>query len=86
MPRHISTYWRNIYGDTAVDGTVGAFPCGYAFFGANRMLYGSDYPFGPEHGEDFVRTNLDGIKAMYIPDEEKERILGGNAKRLLKIK
>ena len=42
LPRHISEYWGNIYGDTAVDGTLGAFPCGYAFFGADRMLYGSD--------------------------------------------
>jgi len=85
LPRHISEYWGNIYGDTAVDGTLGAFPCGYAFFGADRMLYGSDYPFGPEAGEDFIRENLAGVKFMYIPPEEKEKILGENAKRLLKI-
>jgi len=48
LPRHISEYWGNIYGDTAVDGTAGAFPCGYAFFGSDRMMYGSDYPFGAE--------------------------------------
>jgi len=85
LPRHISEYWGNIYGDTAVDGTLGAFPCGYAFFGADRMLYGSDYPFGAEAGEDFVRENLAGVKSMCIPPEEKEKILGENAKRLLKI-
>lgn len=86
LPRHISEYWGNIYGDTAVDGTLGAFPCGYAFFGADRMLYGSDYPFGAEAGEDFIRENLAGVKSMYIPPEAKEKILGENAKRLLKIK
>jgi len=85
LPRHISEYWGNIYGDTAVDGTLGAFPCGYAFFGADRMVYGSDYPFGAEAGEDFIRENLAGVKSMYIPPEEKEKILGENAKRLLKI-
>jgi len=85
LPRHISEYWGNIYGDTAVDGTSGAFPCGYAFFGSDRMMYGSDYPFGAEAGEDFIRENLAGVKAMYIPEEEKKKILGGNAKRLLKI-
>jgi len=85
LPRHISEYWGNIYGDTAVDGTLGAFPCGYAFFGADRMVYGSDYPFGAEAGEDFIRENLAGVKSMYIPPEEKEKILGKNAKRLLKI-
>jgi len=85
LPRHISEYWGNIYGDTAVDGTPGAFPCGYAFFGSDRMMYGSDYPFGAEAGEDFIRENLAGVKAMYIPEEEKRKILGGNAGKLLKI-
>ena len=85
LPKHISEYWGNIYGDTAVDGTPGAFPCGYAFFGAERMLYGSDYPFGAEMGEDFVRENLAQVKAMYIPDEEKEKILWKNSKKMFKI-
>lgn len=85
LPRHISAYWGNIYGDTAVDGTAGAFPCGYAFFGSDRMMYGSDYPFGAEAGEDFIRENLAGVKAMPIPEDEKRKILRENAKKLLKI-
>lgn len=85
LPKPISEYYGNIYGDTAVDGTFSAFACGYAFFGSDRMMYGSDYPFGAEDGEDFIRENLAGVKAMYIPQEEKEKILGGNAKKLLKI-
>ena len=86
LPRHISEYWKNIYGDTAVDGTVAAYPCGYAFFGPDRMMYGSDYPFGPESGEDFIRENLLGIKKMSIPEEDKKKILGESARKLLKIK
>jgi len=86
LPRHISEYYGNIYGDTAVDGTPGAFPCGYAFFGAERMLYGSDYPFGAEDGEDFIRENLAGVRAMAIPEDEKKKILGQNAQKMFKIK
>ncbi len=86
LPRHISEYWGNIYGDTALDGTVAAYPCGYAFFGPDRMMYGSDYPFGAEAGEDFIRENLAGVKAMDIPAEDMKKILGGNAKKLLKIR
>lgn len=86
LSRHISEYWKNIYGDTATDGTLASYPCGYAFFGPDRMMYGTDYPFGAEDGEDFIRSNLEGIKSMNIPDEEKEKILGENAKKLLKIK
>jgi predicted TIM-barrel fold metal-dependent hydrolase len=49
------------------------------------MMYGSDYPFGAEAGEDFIRENLAGVKALPIPDTEKKKILGENAKKMLKI-
>lgn len=86
LPRHISEYWSNIYGDTAIDGTVAAYPCGYAFFGSDHLMYGSDYPFGPEAGENYVRENLAGVKAMKLPSHDMEKVLGGNAKKLLKIR
>jgi len=85
LPRHINEYWENIYGDTATDGTLASYPCGYAFFGPDRMMYGTDYHFGAEDGEDFIRSNLEGIKMMNITQEHKEKILGENAKKLLKI-
>ena len=81
----ISEYWGNFYGDTAVDGTTAAYPCGYAFFGADRLLFGSDYPFGVEDGEAYIRDNLAGVRAMNLPPEEMEKILGNNAQKLLKI-
>ena len=86
IARDITEYWGNIYGDTAVDGTVAAYPCGYAFFGPDRLLYGTDYPFGTEAGEDYIRENLAGVRAMNIPANDMEKVLGGNAKKLLKIK
>jgi predicted TIM-barrel fold metal-dependent hydrolase len=49
-------------------------------------MYGSDYPFGVEAGEAYVRDNLEGVKAMDFPAADMEKILGGNARRLLKIK
>ena len=50
-----------------------------------RLMYGSDYPFGGEAGEDVIRENLAGIRAMDVPAEDMEKILGGNASKLLKI-
>ena len=49
-------------------------------------MYGTDYPFGGEAGEDFIRENLLGIKAMNIPEEDKKKILGESAQKLLKIR
>lgn len=86
MKKPISEYWKQIYGDTAVDGNTAAYPCGYAFFGPDRLMYGTDYPFGPEYGEYFLRENLAGVKAMNIPEEDKKKILGENARKLLKMK
>lgn len=86
LKRPLSEYWKNLYADTAVDGTVAALPCGYAFFGSERMMFGTDYPFGPEAGEDFIRSNLAAVQAMNIPAVEKKKILGENAMRILKIK
>ena len=86
LPRHITEYWGNIYGDTALDGTVASYSCGYAFFGSDRMMYGTDYPFGAEAGEDSIRDRLLGIKAMNISEEDKNKILGENARKLLKVR
>ena len=85
LPRPFDEYWANIYGDTAVSRTPSALPWGYEFFGSDRMVYGSDYPFGAERGEAFIRDNLQAVRALDIPDCEMEKILGGNAKKLLKI-
>lgn len=85
LGHELSHYWKNIYGDTATDGTVASYPCGYAFFGPDRLMYGSDYPFCGEEGEDVIRENLAGIRTLDIPAREMEKILGGNAGKLLKI-
>ena len=86
LPRHISEYWGNIYGDSALDGTDPAYPCGYAFFGPDRIVFGTDFPYGLEEGEDFIRENLASVKRMNIAEEDKKKILGENAKKLLKIR
>jgi uncharacterized protein len=79
-------YWGHIYADTAIcGGYPGAYSCGYAFFGPDRLMYGSDYPFGPESGEMFVRTGLTGTRTIHAPADHMEKIMGGNAKRLLRI-
>ena len=87
LPRPMSEYWKNIYGDSALSGGLPeAYALGYAFFGPDRVVYGSDYPFGLEAGEKFMRVNLAGLKNLKIPAEEMEKVLGGNAAKLLKIK
>ncbi|MEW6665999.1 MAG: amidohydrolase family protein [Thermodesulfobacteriota bacterium] len=85
LKRPVSESLERIYGDTAVDGTAAALPCGHAFFGTERMLFGTDYPFSPEQGEVYLRENLRIVKEMNLPEADKAKILGGNAKKLLRL-
>lgn len=48
-------------------------------FGAERVLFGTDSPWADP------QTELRHIRALPLSDEEKAAILGGNAKRLLRI-
>ena len=54
-------------------------------FSGERMLFGTDYPFSPEKGEVYLRENLAIIKNWDLPEEDKAKILGQNAKKLLKL-
>ena len=46
-------------------------------FGPERVLFGTDSPWSGQ------RESLDWIRALPLPHEEKDAILGGNAARLL---
>ena len=85
LQKPVEDSFARVYADTAVDGTAAALPCGHAFFGTERMLFGTDYPFSPENGELYLRENLKIINEMEIPEQDRAKILGGNAKRLLKL-
>lgn len=79
-------YLKMFYGDTAIFGEVPALMCGYNFFGADRMLYGTDMPFCvAEPGISGQRQAIEGIEGMPISRADKEKIYQGNARRLLKI-
>lgn len=51
----------------------------YSCLGADRILFGTDVPLQSEMQ---VRFALEAIRAMDIPREDKDKILGGNALRL----
>ncbi len=74
-------YFRMFYGDTANIGGKPVLECGYAFFGASRMLFGTDMPFG----RDVINEAIGGIMEMSISTSERKQIFENNAKRLLHL-
>jgi aminocarboxymuconate-semialdehyde decarboxylase len=75
LPQPVLSYFRRFFADTAVNGFLPALAAGREFFGAERVLFGSDYPFVP------IEVSLRPVIAWDLPDFEKAQILGGNAEQ-----
>lgn len=79
-------YFHMFFGDTAVSGSCAAIACGLAFFGADRVLFGTDMPYDPEQGPGFIRDTIAAIEQIHATPEEKAKIFEGNARRLLRLR
>jgi aminocarboxymuconate-semialdehyde decarboxylase len=75
-----SEYLRELYCDT-VSFYQPALAMAYEFYGASRMVLGSDFPL--IIGD--LPAAVPSIEAMPISNREKEKILGENVKQLLKL-
>ena len=78
--------FRRFYADTALFGSTAGLICGLAFFGPERVLFGTDMPFDPEGGLGFVRDTIASIERMQLEDDVKHAIYEGNARRLLRLR
>jgi uncharacterized protein len=78
-------YYKMFYGDTALSGVPGAMQCAYEMFQSDRLIFGSDYPFGPDAGQRFIRSNLAAIDSLRLADHARKKILNENARSLLKL-
>ncbi len=75
-----SMYFRKMWLDTVCydrDVLISS----YAFVGAEKMLLGTDFP----HQISDIEHDVYRVKGLPIGEDEKERILGGNAAELLKL-
>jgi predicted TIM-barrel fold metal-dependent hydrolase len=81
--RNPEEHFRKFYNDTAVYGNTNALMCGYGFFGADHLLFGTDAPLGPRYG--LTGETISSIERMSIPENEKEKIFLQNAVNLLKL-
>lgn len=86
LKKPILDYYKMFYVDTAVHGNTCALMCGYNFYGAEHILFGTDMPFDSELGAVSVRRTIKSIEGMDIPKADKEKIFEGNARRLLHLK
>jgi len=78
---------RNFYNDTALYGNTAGLMCGYAFFGVDRLLFGTDMPLGGTKlgGYGYTLETINSIEQMDIPIIDRDKIFEGNARRLLRL-
>ncbi|NHN61658.1 MULTISPECIES: amidohydrolase family protein [Halorussus] len=82
LDQPVSDYFREFHVDTAVSGSVLAQECATGFFGDEKVVFGTDYPFGPGRGRAWIEQGLDAVEEMDASEETRERILGGNLEDL----
>src|SRR6267143_7068490 len=73
LKQHPRKYFEMLYADTALNGDVPATRCGHAFFGTSRSLFATDAPFCSEQGRGLIANTIAAVKALEIPDAERER-------------
>jgi len=77
-------YFRRFYVDSA-DHPSATLRCALDFFGADHLVFGTNYPYGPQDGRLFVKNSLEAVEGLGLPESQKEQVLGGNAARILHL-
>ncbi len=75
-------YFKDFYGDTAVEGARAATVCGLAFFGPDHTLFASDCPFDKEKGPGYIRSTIEVLDSMGLSRAEQEKICYRNAQQM----
>ncbi len=78
ISRPPTSYLKKFYFDT-VNFDPRALELAVSFAGASQILAGSDYP----HQIGSIPKMQESLQSMRISDDDRQKILGGNAKRLL---
>ncbi|MFP9191219.1 amidohydrolase family protein [Natrialbaceae archaeon A-CW1-1] len=83
LSRPIESYFDQIYVDTAISASSVAFRCGLDFFGSENMVFGVDYPFGPNAGRQWTANTTDLIDKLDLDQQAEQNIYSENLKKLL---
>jgi aminocarboxymuconate-semialdehyde decarboxylase len=75
-------YFKDFYGDTAVEGARAATACGIDFFGAEHVLFASDCPFDKEKGPGYIRATIAVLDSLGLSAGQMENICHRNAERM----
>lgn len=80
--RPVEEQFRRFYADTVIAGSERSLACARDFFGDGRIVYATDYPFGPDGGRRYLDMATTLVETI---DDESVRadVFGGSVQRLL---
>lgn len=76
-------YFREFIADTALSGDANAMRCGLGFFGAEHVMFASDFPFDAEGGAYVVRETIAGLDSLGLDAAMRARIDRGTLLSLI---
>ncbi|MFC2006897.1 amidohydrolase family protein, partial [Chloroflexota bacterium] len=85
MPKPLYDYFSLFYYDTAVGGSAQAIRCAYEVFGADKLIFATDAPNGPQHGELRLANYPNVIISLGLSKDENNKILADNARRVINL-
>jgi predicted TIM-barrel fold metal-dependent hydrolase len=77
-------YFKKFYGDTVLGGATTALRCGLDFFGPDKVVFATDFPYGPENGMAFLRENIRSVDEVGLNEEDRNGVYFGNALKLMR--
>ena len=84
LHRRPEDYFKMFLADTALPGAVGATRCGLEYFGADKVVFASDFPFDAEGGCYLVRETIKALDALDLPGAVRRQIDVGNISKLIR--
>jgi len=75
------SYREHVYVDTLAM-HIPAIRCAWEYMGADHLLFGTDYP---HRASGTVEGNLETLERMGLSEEDKEKVLSGNAAALFNL-
>ncbi|TMG76490.1 MAG: amidohydrolase [Betaproteobacteria bacterium] len=85
LKKRPADYYKMLYADTSLNGSVAATRCGHEFFTTGHCLFATDAPFDAEQGRMLIRETINAVNGLELPKTERDRVFAGNARALLKL-
>ena len=76
-----SAYYQNQVYPDSISGYPPAMRCCLEFVGPDHICLGTDYAHNIGNWDHAIES----VRRLGLPDQETDKILGGNAKRILRI-